>query len=86
MTSGRVVMATSEDGASEGVIGRDVDAAFVGKDAGFDLPVSQAGTEGERDVLVHGLEGLEDEGVTRGGRLDAVGEGGVNKVDKEGRW
>ena len=43
---------------AKGVIGRDVDAAFVGKDSGFDLPVSEAGTEWEGNILVHGLECL----------------------------
>ena len=33
---------------------------------------------------MHGLEGLENEGVTCGRRLDTVGEGGVNEIDKEG--
>ena len=86
MTGGFVIVATLEDGTAEGVVCRDVDATFVSKDAGFDLPVSESGAEGERDVLVHRLESLEDEGVTCRGRLDAVGEGGVDKVDKEGRW
>ena len=78
-------MAALEDGATEGVVCRDVDAAFVHKNAGFDLPVSQARTEGKRNVLVHGLEGLENKGVTRRGRFNVVGEGGVDEVDKEGR-
>ena len=33
---------------------------------------------------MHRLEGLEDEGVARRGGLDAVREGGVDKVHKEG--
>ena len=41
--------------------------------------------EGERDVLVHGLEGLEYEGVTRRGGLDTVGESHIDDVDEEGR-
>ena len=35
---------------------------------------------------MHRLEGLEDKGVARGGRLDAVREGGINKVNEKGRW
>ena len=35
---------------------------------------------------MHRLECLEDEGVTRGCGLNAVGEGSVNKVNEEGRW
>ena len=42
MTSRFVIVASFKDGASEGVICGDIDAAFVSKDAGFDLPVSQA--------------------------------------------
>ena len=34
---------------------------------------------------MHRLEGLEDEGVTRRGGFNAVGECGVDKVYKEGR-
>ena len=34
---------------------------------------------------MHGLEGLQDEGVTRRGRFNTVGEGGVDEVDKKGR-
>ena len=34
---------------------------------------------------MHGLEGLENKGVTRRGRFNVVGEGGVDEVDKEGR-
>ena len=63
---------------AEGIVGRDVDTAFVGEDAGFDLPVCQPGTEGERDVLMHGLEGLENEGVTCGGGFNLMREGGVD--------
>ena len=45
MTSGFVIVATFKNGTAEGVIGRDVDAAFVGEDSSLDLPVSEAGTE-----------------------------------------
>ena len=86
MSGGFVIMASFQDGATKGVIRGDIDTAFIGEDAGFNLPVGQPGTEGERNILVHGLEGLENEGVTRGRRLNAVGEGGVNQVNKEGRW
>ena len=58
MASRFVIMATFKDCAAEGVVCRDVDAALVSKDADFDLPVSEPGTEGKRNVLVHGLEGL----------------------------
>ena len=81
-----MVMAPFKDDAVERIICRDIDTAFVREDAGFDLPVSEAGTEGKRNVLVHGLEGLEDEGITCRGGLDAVGEGGVDQVNKEGWW
>ena len=73
-----MIMAAFEDGAAKGVICGDVDTAFVGKDARFDLPVSELRTEGERNVLMHGLESLEDEGVTCGGGFNAMREGGVN--------
>ena len=79
-----MIMASCEDSAAEGVVCRDIDTAFVGEDAGFDLPVGQPGMEGERDILVHGLKGLENEGVSRRCGFNAVGEGSVNQVDKEG--
>ena len=78
-------MASFKDGAAEGVVSGDIDTALVSEDASFDLPVSKAGAEGERNILMHGLEGLEDEGITCGGGFDAVGEGGVDEVDEEGR-
>ena len=81
-----MIMASFQDGASEGVICGDIDTALVRKDASLDLPVSQPGTEGEGNVLVHGLEGLEDKGITCGGRFDAVREGGVDEVNEKGWW
>ena len=80
-----VVVAAFENSVPQGVVTWDIDAALIGQDACFDLPVGEAGTEGEREVVVHGLKGLEDEGVTRGCRLDTVREGNINNVDEE-RW
>ena len=74
----RVIVAARENGAAQGVVGRDIDTAFVGKDASFDLPVCEPGTEGERNVLMHGLEGLENKGVTHGSGFDAMRESGVD--------
>ena len=84
VSGGFMIMASRKDGTVEGVVSGDIDTAFVGEDAGFNLPVGQPGMEGERNVLMHGLEGLENEGVTRGGGFDALGEGGVNEVDEKG--
>ena len=81
-----MIVAALEDGTAEGVVRGDIDTSFVSEDAGFDLPVGEAGAEGERDILVHGLESLEDEGVACRGGLNAVGEGGVDKIDKERWW
>ena len=55
MTGGFMIMAALEDGAVEGIVCRDVDVTLVRKDAGFDLPVSEPGTKGKRDVFVHRL-------------------------------
>ena len=83
--SGRlVIMASFKNGTAKGVICGDVDTAFIGEDASFNLPVSQPGTEGEGNVFVHGLEGLEDERVACGGRFDVVREGSVNEVNEKG--
>ena len=78
MAGGCVIMAAFKDGVAKGIIGGDIDTAFVGKDAGFDLPVGESRTEGERNILMHRLEGLEDEGVTRGCGFNSMREGGVN--------
>jgi len=69
----------------DGVIVRDVDSAFVDKDSSFVLPVREAGVEGEGNGTIHGLEGLEYEGVISRGGLDAIGEGGVDNADKKRR-
>ena len=71
---------------TEGVVRGNIDSPLIREDAGLNLPVGQAGTEGKRNVFVHGLKSLEDEGVAGRGGFDAVGEGGVNKIDKERRW
>ena len=59
-----MIMAAFEDGAAEGVVCRDVDAALVGKDARVNLPVSKSGMERKGNIIVHGLESLQDKGVT----------------------
>ena len=73
-----MIMAAFEDGAAKGVVGGDIDVAFVSEDACLDLPISKSRAKGKRDVLMHRLEGLENEGITHGCRFNAVGEGGVN--------
>ena len=57
-------MAMVENSVTEGVIIGDIDTTLVGQDACFDLPIGKAGTEGKGNVVVHGLEGLKDKGVT----------------------
>ena len=84
MTSTFVVVTSLENGVAEGIVVGDIDTTLVGQDACFDLPVREAGMEGDRDVLIHGLEGLEDKGIACRGRLDAMREGDINNVDEEG--
>ena len=79
-----VVMTTVENSVTEGVVSGDIDTTLIGQDACVDLPIGEAGTEWKRDVVVHRLEILENEGVTCRGGLDTVGEGDVNNIDKEG--
>ena len=81
-----MIMAACEDGAAKGVVRGDIDTAFVCENTCVNLPVSESGLEGKRDVFVHRLESLEDEGVTRGRGFNAMREGSVNQVDKKGRW
>ena len=73
-----MVMAAFEDGAAKRVIGGDIDMALVSEDACLDLPISKSRAKGKRDVLVHRLEGLENEGITRGCGFNVVEKGGVN--------
>ena len=58
VAGGFMVMALFEDVAVEGIISGDIDTAHIGEDTSLDLPVSEAGAEGERDVFVHRLKGL----------------------------
>ena len=69
VASGRVVVTAAEIAS-----GRDKDAALIGEDAISILPIQEAGMEGRGNGAIHGLKGLEDEGV--GGRRasDAGGE------------
>ena len=39
VSGGFMIVASCKDGAAEGVVGGDIDTAFIGKDAGFNLPV-----------------------------------------------
>ena len=80
-----VVVTSLENGVAEGIVVWDIDMSLIGQDAHFDLPVGEAGTEGERDIIVHGLEGLENEGIACRSRLDAMGEGYIDNVDEERR-
>ena len=80
-----MIVAALKNSAAKGVIRGDIDAALISKDACLDLPVCESGTKGERDVLMHGLEGLGDEGVACRGRFDAMRKGSVDQVNKKGR-
>src|SRR6266702_3796252 len=84
MTGGDVVVTTLQDRAAKGVIGRNIDTSLVREDTGIELPVREARAEGSRDVFLHRLKSLEDEGVGGGGGLNAGREGSVDNVDKEG--
>ena len=81
-----MIVAAFENRAAEGVVRGDVDTTLISKDAHLDLPVSEPETEGKRDVLMHGLESLENEGISCGSRLDVMREGGVDEVNEKGRW
>jgi len=83
MSGSFMIVASCKNGMADGVIIWDVDLAFVGKDSGFMLPVREAEAEGEGDGTVHGLEGLEYEGVIGGGGLNAIGEGGIDDANKK---
>jgi len=86
VSCGFVIVTACEDGVTDGVVIGDIYTAFVSEDSGFMLPVGEVGAEGEGDRTIHGLEGLEYEGVVGRGRLNAVGESRVNYSDKEQGW
>ena len=86
VASGVMVVATLEDGTAKRVVCGDIDMAFVSEDTGFDLPVCELGTEEKGNVFMHGLESLENERITRRCGFNAMGEGGVDQVDKKGLW
>jgi len=86
MSSSFMIVALFKDGMADGVIVRDVDSALVGKDSSFMLPVREVGAEGKGDGTVHGLEGLEYEGVISRGGLNTIREGSVDDADKERWW
>ena len=78
-------MASFQNGVTQGVIGRDIDMTLIGQDTRFDLPVRESGAEGKGDILIHGLECLQNVWVTSRSGFDPSGECCVNEVDEEGR-
>jgi len=58
-----MVVTACEDGVTDGVIVRDVYAAFVSEDASFVLPVGETGAESEWNRTIHRLEGFEYKGI-----------------------
>ena len=53
MTSCFMVMATGEDGLSEGGVGGDINMALVGEDPFGILPVRQTSVEGKGNGSIH---------------------------------
>ena len=84
MTGSLMVMATSEDGAMEGILWGNVDTTIVGQDVVIELPVRETRPEGSGDVLQGHLQVLEDEGVGFGQVADALVQLGVNEIDEQG--
>ena len=68
-----MVMAVLENSVAQGVVIGNVDTALIGQDAHFDLPVRKVGAEGKRDVFIHGLNGLKNEGVGGRGGCNVMG-------------
>ena len=83
-TSGSfVIMTTLENGAVKRSIIGNINTALVGQDAHFDLPVREAGMEGEGNVLIYRLKCLEDKGISSRGRFDVMEEGNIDDIDKK---
>ena len=85
MASSLMIVAMNKDGLSKRGVRGNVNTSFVGKDAFSILPIRQTGAEGRGNQAIHGLQCLEDKRVRGRGRLDVVGEGCVNEVNKERR-
>ena len=83
MTGWIMVVTTGKDSLSEGGVGGDIDTAFVGEDPFGILPVRQTRAKGGGNGSIHRLKCLENKWVRGGGRLDTMGEGHVNEIDKE---
>ena len=83
MTGSGMIVAALEDSVAKVTIRGNVDMAFVSKDSVDVLPIRELGAKGRGNGAIHGLKGLEDEGVEGGGRGDARGESRINDVDKE---
>ena len=75
MSSGFVVMTALEDGVAKCFVIRDIHPTLVGENSSLGLPVREAGVEWEGNILVYGLESLEDKRVTGRGGFNAVGRG-----------
>ena len=57
--SGRfTIMAVGKDDTVKGVIGGNINVAFIGEDSCLHLPVSKAGAEREGNIFVHRLKWL----------------------------
>ena len=57
---------------------------MVGEDSSLDFPVREVGAEWKGNIVVHGLESLEDKQVAGRGGFNVVGESHVNNIDEEG--
>ena len=81
-----VVMATAENDLSERGVRRNVDTIFVCENAFGVLPIGETRAKSRGNGAIYRLQGLEDERIGSRRGLDLVGEGGVDEVNKEGRW
>ena len=60
MSGSLMVVAAFQNRVVEKIISGDIDMTFVGENACLNLPVGETGAEQEGNILMHGLECLED--------------------------
>ena len=86
VASGLMIVAVSENGMLERVLGGNVNMPFVCENVVIILLVQEARPEDSRDILQRGLQLLEDKRVRFRGAGDTLMKFGVNQVDEEGIW
>ena len=82
VTSGRIVL-VGNNRVLKISVGRNIDVALIGQNASIVVPIREVGLEFSGEFARKSMEGIEDNWVRDRRGTEFVGEGRVNKVDKE---